>query len=248
MKHERHLFAWPSRHNVHLALPLMLVLSFLLHAACVLIFQVTYPRANGGRERSAQVYFLRPGSAEAARIAPMLEASDPALFSPGQPFGRDVWKVPETAYVASFDWEKPGLTGLPSDSTARFSPSSSGSGRNAVTLTAPKASSPLQPGLPTMVKLGGALAGRTVTPPQNGKFSIIDVKSLKSTEFLLAVSPDGYPLHIFPQRSSGNEILDRAALRYLTGSRFSRDTASKEAVWGTATFVWGSDVQREREP
>ena len=38
MKLRIHLFEWPSRHNVHLALPLMLVLSFVLHAASIFLF------------------------------------------------------------------------------------------------------------------------------------------------------------------------------------------------------------------
>ena len=53
-----HLFEWPSRHNVHLALPIMLVLSFLLHAACMFIFHATFPRSEGSRERSATVYIF----------------------------------------------------------------------------------------------------------------------------------------------------------------------------------------------
>ncbi|MEI6340005.1 MAG: hypothetical protein WCQ57_15720, partial [Verrucomicrobiota bacterium] len=64
MKLHLHLFDWPSRHNVHLALPLMLVLSFVLHAACVVVFQVDYPRTHASPEHSAEVFFLCPGSPE----------------------------------------------------------------------------------------------------------------------------------------------------------------------------------------
>ena len=107
MKLRIHLFEWPSRHNVHLALPLMLVLSFLLHAACLFIFQATLPRSESSREHSAVAYALLPNSPEAAKIGPMLAASDPALFSTTKIIGQKAWKLPETAYVASFDEEVP---------------------------------------------------------------------------------------------------------------------------------------------
>ena len=96
MKLRIHLFEWPSRHNVHLVLPIMLVVSFLLHAASLFIFQATFPRSEGSRERSAMIYYLLPGSPEAVRIAPMLAASDPALFSSAKIFGREAWKLPKT--------------------------------------------------------------------------------------------------------------------------------------------------------
>ncbi len=82
MKLPLHLFAWPSRHNVYLALPLMIVLSLGLHIAGVAVFQVAYPRSHASLERSAEVYFLRAGSPEAARIAPLLAASDQPSFLP----------------------------------------------------------------------------------------------------------------------------------------------------------------------
>ena len=97
MKLRIHLFEWPSRHNVHLALPIMLVLSFFLHAACMFIFHATFPRSEGSRERSVAVYHLLPGSPEAAKVAPMLAASDPALFSSTKIFGHNVWKLPENS-------------------------------------------------------------------------------------------------------------------------------------------------------
>ncbi len=117
MKLRIHLFEWPSRHNVHLVLPIMLVVSFLLHAASLFIFQATFPRSEGSRERSAMIYYLLPESPEAVRIAPMLAASDPALFSSAKIFGREARKLPKTPYVASFDKESPGsrsLAGAPS--------------------------------------------------------------------------------------------------------------------------------------
>ncbi|MFZ4681631.1 MAG: hypothetical protein ACOYMS_03940 [Terrimicrobiaceae bacterium] len=249
MKLDLHLFDWPSRHNVHLTLPLMLVLSFLLHAACAAVFQVAYPRSKASPERSATVYFLQPGTPEAAQMAPLLAASDPALFSPGQLFGRDGWKLPETVYVASFDSEKPALSPLPVPASASVLPAVLSTGpvvgkqQHVGSKTVDRA-----PGAPTVLKLSGELSGRTVTPPAEFHFSAPPKQGLIPAEFLIAVSPDGFPLHLFPQTSSGNEKLDRAALSYLAAARFSRDASQSEPVWGTATFLWGADVERKKAP
>jgi len=246
VKLDLHLFDWPSRHNVHLALPLMLLLSFVLHAACVVVFQVDYPRSRASPERSAEVFFLRPGSPEAVLMAPLLAASDPALLSPGQVFGRDVWKLSETVYVASFDSEKPALSTLPAAVSGLVLP--------AVTSTGPVSRTPRgnrsapEPGLPTALRLGGDLAGRAATPPAEFHFLAPARQALAPAGFLICVSPDGQPMHLFPQSSSGNEKLDRAALRHLAGTRFSRDDAGGQPAWGTATFLWGADIEREKEP
>jgi TonB family protein len=57
-------------------------------------------------------------------------------------------------------------------------------------------------------------------------------------------------MHIFPilERSSGNEALDQAALRYLARARFSSEDPGNEPAWGTATFLWGTDVKRHIKP
>ena len=249
MKLRIHLFEWPSRHNVHLALPIMLVLSFFLHAACMFIFHATFPRSEGSRERSAAVYHLLPGSPEAAKIAPMLAASDPALFSSTKIFGHNVWKLPETAYVASFDEEVPALAPLPAPLPSQFLPPDSGTAPVAAAAFVPKAP-PREPAVPTAVRFGGDLERRAWTPPQNFDFSALAVlprQGLAPAEFLVAVSPDGLPMHLFPQRSSGNENLDRAALQYLAGCRFAAAPSEREPAWGTATFVWGADVRQDSQ-
>ena len=250
MKLRIHLFEWPSRHNVHLVLPIMLVVSFLLHAASLFIFQSTFPRSEGSRERSAMIYYLLPGSPEAVRIAPMLAASDPALFSSAKIFGHETWKLPKTPYVASFDKESPALAPLPAPPLSQFLPPDPGGAPVAVAAFVPKPSAHL-PAVPTAVRFGGALEGRSWTPPQG-----VDVSArlaapgqvLAPAEFLVAVSPDGLPMHLFPQRSSGDENLDRAALRYLAGCRFAVLPAEPAPAWGTATFVWGADARQSSQP
>ncbi len=250
MKLRIHLFEWPSRHNVHLALPLMIVLSLGLHTACVLVFQVAYPRPHRSPQRSAEVYFLHPGSPMAKRIAPLLAASDPALFSPGHVPGGDAAKLPETSYIPSFDSERPALNRLDDPAPPPALPSLASAGPVSVPLVIPNPPKTRAPGLPTAVHFAGGLAGRTFSAPGNAAFASATVRGLAPTVFLVAVSPEGLPLHVFPllRQSSGNEILDRAALRYLAAGRFSPDPEGREPAWGTATFLWGSDVEGLKKP
>lgn len=216
------LFEWPSRHNIHIVLPFMLVLAFLLHIAGIAAFQILRPRSRPSPERDAQVWFLSPSSPEYARLLPRLEASDPALFSAGRASGRDVWKLPETAYVPSFDAEPPRLEPYPAQKDA--APALPPLARTGPAHTyRPTAKPSPVPGLPTMVKLSGGLSGWTLIPPANAPgFNAQQNKALTPTVFLIALSPDGTPLHVFPDpdRTSGNETLDRAALRHLLTSRY----------------------------
>jgi hypothetical protein len=250
VKLRTHLFEWPSRHNVHLALPLMLILSFLLHAASMFLFHAAVPRAGGTSERAASVNYILPGSAEAAKLAPLLAASDPALFSSAE-VGPKVWNLPKTAYIASFDEETPALKPLPTPGPAEFLPLDPGTAPVTVATMVPKAPPLRELAPPTTVQFGGGLEKRACTPPEGFKFS--DVIALTQqgrapAEFLVAVSPDGLPLHFFPQQSSGDENLDRAALRYLAGCRFAPAPAETEPAWGTALFVWGGDIVRASPP
>ena len=245
-----HLFDWPSRHHVHLALPVMLVISAGLHIAGLLVFQQAHTRAKTHTERGATAYFLAPGSAEAAKLAPLLAASDPALFSPAHPSVRDIWKLPETTYTASFDANAPALLTAPTPSSKVQLPPVSSSGP----VTRDFAPAPVfqkpQPGIPTAVTFGRELAGRTVTPPENFSFAVVPADGLKSLEpakFLIAVSPEGRTLYFFPRQSSGSEALDRAALRYLAETRFAAGNES-EPAWSSATFHWGADVLRRPAP
>lgn len=239
-----HLFDWPSRHHVHLALPVMLVLSAGLHVAGLAVFQISHTRATGRTEHEARAYFLAPGSAEAARLAPLLAAADPALFSPAHASTRDVWKLPETTYVASFDTAQSGLLTAPPTAPEIQQPPVSSTGPVSREFSAASRRREMAPGVSTAVTFGRELAGRSRTPPENFSFSVIPpdgLKSLAPAEYLVAVSPEGRPLYFFLRNSSGSEVLDRAALRYLTELRFAaRDEA--EPVWSSATFHWGADV------
>ena len=250
MKLRIHLFEWPSRHNVHLALPLMLMLSFALHAASIFLFHATPPRSNGSAERIASVTYIRPDSPEAAKLAPILAGSDPALFSSAD-VGPNVWNLPKTSYVASFDEETPELKPLPPPGPSEFLPPDPGTAPVTVATIVPRATPVPQPAPATTVQFGGELEKRAWTPPEGFKFS--DVTALTQqgrapAEFLVAVAPDGLPLHFFPQHSSGDENLDRAAIRYLATGRFAPAPSETQLAWGTALFLWGGDIAADTQP
>ena len=221
----------------------MLVLSFLLHAACVFIFQATFPRSKEVASAPATVYALLPGSLEAARIAPMLAASDPALFSSTKIFGHDVWKLPETAYVSSFDEETPTARASASSAPSQFLPPASGTAPVAVD-GAPFRSRrrpgshlfPPRCGSAAHWSGGRGLLRRTLTLP---RWPSCHGRDLPRRSFSIAVSPDGLPMHLFPQRSSGNENLDRAALQYLAGGRFAAAPSEREARLGNGHIRLG---------
>lgn len=228
----------------------MIVLSLILHTACVLVFQVAYPRPHRSPQRSAEVLFLQPGSPMAERIAPLLAASDPALFSPGHVPGGDVAKLPDTAYVPSFDSERPALNRLDDPPPQPELPALAAEGPVSVPLTIPNPPKMRASGLPTTVRFDGDLANRSFVPPKDVVFTSATVRGLAPAVFLVAVSPEGLPLHVFPllRQPSGNEILDRAALRYLAAGRFAADPERREPAWGTATFLWGANVEGLKKP
>jgi len=223
----------------------MLIVSFGLHAVGLVVFRASHPRSRPSPERSAQIWFLPPGSAEAAKVMPMVEASDPALFSPGQISARDITSRPETAYVPSFDSESPVLAPLPPEMKIGLSPAGSviaGIRPGPARGTPP----PPQPGIVTMLKPGGGLAGREVALPADAFFQASPRQDLLPLEFLVSVSPQGRPLYLFPMNTSGNEAIDREALQVLARARFSATEKETEPVWGMATFLWGVDVHRDK--
>ncbi len=232
-----HLFDWPSRHNVHLALPLMIIVSLGLHVAGMVVFQIAPSNARPVTRKSAEVYFLSPGSPAALRLAPVLAGSDPALYSPGRLYGRETWRLPETTYLPSFDASGLLLEPPPTAPELPLLPPVSSTGPVAAAFPVTPRPAALQPGPSTTARPGGALAERPLTPPPDFRFPDLP-RGLAPATFLVAAAPDGRLLHLFPQDSSGNETFDRATLRYLAGSRFAPADGDLP-VWGTVTFHWG---------
>ena len=238
-----HLFEWPSRHSLHLALPLMLAVSFILHAFGVVVFDALYPPSRPSPERAAEIYFLPSHLPNAAKLFPYLEASDPALFSP-EHVTLSPDDLPRISYVPTFDLPPPPLEPLPPAALPSFQPRAAKTGPVTIANRPPPAPSPKQ-GVSTAVRFSGGLKGRPFAAPSPFEFSPTPRQSLAPAVFDVAVSPEGRAVHVLPARSSGNETLDRAALRYLFQGRFEPASASATA-WGVATFLWGADSERNQ--
>lgn len=237
------LFDWPSRHSVHVGLPLALVVSALLHGAGIAAFQLMPPKSPAWERRSAAAYVLPSGLPAAKYLERIIAATDPALFSPVALEERDLREIPTAKYSASFDTWEPSLEPPPAVRQVVLSPVAA---FGPVRKPAPPPDSPSGPTFtpPTKLSFSGGLQEREFTPAESAAFTAPPRQNLLPAEFLVAAAPDGGVLHAFPLSSSGNEDLDRNALAGLLAGKFSASTSSSPA-WGLATFLWGSDVSRE---
>ncbi len=242
------VFDWPSRHAVHVVLPAMMIVSVLLHGAGLLVFQLKPPAEPVSTRRSASVYFLAPSSTETGKILPRIASADPSLFSAATSEDRDIWLLPGSDYSPSFDGHRQKFASLPEGEAAAPPPLLSfgavkaggrGVKKNPEALSA----------LPSTIVFEGDHSGMTFEIAPGISFLAPERKNLFPLEFLIASGPDGNLLHAFPLASSGDEQIDRAALRGLMGGRFKPPAdSSREVRWGRATFLWGSDVQRIPTP
>lgn len=242
------VFDWPSRHAVHVVLPAMIIVSVLLHGVGLFVFQLKPPAEPTITRRSASVYFLSPTAADTGKIVPIIASADPSLFSAATSEDRDIGLLPSSDYSPSFDGLRQKFAALPladqSAPTSLLSFHAVGSGvrRNISPSTT-------QTPLPTKIALDGDHAGLDFEMAPGISFVAPERKNLIPLEFLIASGPDGRVLHAFPLVSSGDEQIDRAALRGLMGGRIKNPPGSaSDVLWGRATFLWGSDVQRISTP
>ena len=242
------VFDWPSRHAVHVALPAMMIVSVLLHGVGLLVFQLRPTAEPLSTRRSASVYFLSPTAADTGTLVPMIAAADPSLFSAATSEDRDIWLLPSSDYPPSFEGLRQKFASLPEEKQA--APPSllsfdSVRARGHGSKKPPATQTPL----PTKIALEGDLSGMVFEMAPEIAFVAPERKNLFPTEFLIASGPDGRLLHAFPLASSGDEQIDRAALRGLMEGRVkSASDSPGEVLWGRATFLWGSDVQRVPTP
>ncbi len=238
------VFDWPSRHAVHVVLPAMMIVSVLLHGVGLMVFQLKPPAEPVSTRRSASVFFLSPTAADTGKILPMIASADPALFSAATSEDRDIWLLPSSDYSPSFDGLRPEFASLPAEPHADPPSLLSFDAVRAGDRGTKKYLEQKAP-LPTKIVLEGDHAGMEFEMAPGISFAAPERKNLFPLEFLIASGPDGRLLHAFPLVSSGDEQIDRAALRGLMGGHVKIPAASsKELLWGQATFLWGADIQR----
>lgn len=246
------LFEWPASHAVQVVLPAMFIVAALAHIAGLAAFRLSPPAAPSAPRPEATVYALLPVSGGGRVMEPALSADDPALFSPFSSETRGVWQLAESDYRPSLAEMMPELRDLADDpgEMARLPPvmrvapvpTPSRSGTTGPNPPAP-GNGGVSSGAVSKIEFSGPLSSRARTAKPTGGFSAPEKLGLLPATFLVAVGPEGKFLHVFPLESSGYDALDRQAARALY--QLHIDPAA-ETTWGTATFLWGTDVQRLR--
>lgn len=236
------IFEWPGRHHLHLMLPVTIVLAAVLHAGLFFLFSILHPSPRSARLDSTQVFYIPPGSAEAARLEGLLRSSDPAAFAPGR--GLHLPQLPTpVAYTPRYMADRPELAPLP----------------RLIKTTHPRLAGPVPVGMDKWKSAG--------TPPQPSRTRLVSTDSLswripplpegmvfpipqgfdpEPAIFLIALREDGRTAHVFQQHSSGNSLLDLKAAALLRGLLFTPHPSGDS--WGFVTFQWGTDVQTMATP
>ena len=232
------IFEWPGRHHLHLLLPAAIVLAAILHAGLFFAFSIIYPRPQNAGPDPAQICFVPPGTADAARLEGLLRSSDPAVFAPGR--GLDLPEpFPPVAYVPRYASDKPVLDPLPRLKKTDL-PRRAFSGPVLVVQENLKSSAASPAPAPTRLVATGALAARIPALPEGTVFPVPRGLELEPAVFLVDVREDGQATHVFLQHSSGNLLLDLKASSLLRKLAFVPDPAGDS--WGFVTFQWGTDV------
>ena len=232
------IFEWPGRHHLHLMLPAGILLAAILHAGLFFLFSITYPHAENAGPDQAQIYFIPPGTADAARLEGLLRSSDPAVFAPGR--GLDLPEpFPPVAYVPRYASDKPVLDPLPHFKKSDFpQPAFAGPVPVRPENQKPAVVSPLPS--PTELVATGTLSSRIPALPEGTVFPVPQGFDPEPAVFLVAVRGDGRAAHVFQQHSSGNSSLDLKAASLLRKLIFAPDPSG--GAGGFVTFQWGADV------
>ncbi len=232
------IFEWQGRHHLHPMLPLTIVLAAILHAGLFFAFSILYPRPENSGPNPAQIFFVPPGSPDAARMQGLLRSSDPAVFAPG--LGLDLPDpFPPVAYVPRYVSDKPTLDPLPPATKSDF-PRSAPAGPVPVWSGNPKSPEVRPAPAPTKLVAGGALSERVPSLPKETLFMVQAGFDPEPAVFLISVRENGQVAHIFLQHGSGDTELDAKAINLLRWNKFSPSQTGDE--WGFVTFQWGRDM------
>lgn len=214
-------------------LPLFVIFSLVAHIGALVVFQIIYPPSATGLRRSAEVYFLKPGSAEAKKLTPWLDSADPALSSRFLAADHPLFAQAPLEYVPSFDLLRPHIPTLPAEPLV---PETSIHLRPT---PRPSPNVPMVASPQTKVTFSELLTSRKFEPEPDFRFAPIQGDNLENPIFSVAVADDGRPLFVLLERSSGQTELDVRAREYLLRGRFA-PTAQETPTptWGRATFVW----------
>jgi hypothetical protein len=231
-------FHWPDHGDVSLALPAMLIVATLAHAAAFFLFKVATPVPGAPLVQSpVQITLIAPGLPGCDEALEWIGARDPIRES----HISDVLpaNILQPAYSASFAR----LRSAPEMAYAAPPPTRLPD----IPMIAPNAAQappvPVAPSPPTASRLtfSPPIAARKLAEAPPLDLAHPAKELLKPARFLVAMEPDGSFGLVFRMESSGNPQIDAYVEQYLGNVRFdpSPDAAR---VWGFARFDFGSDA------
>lgn len=231
-------FDWPERDRFPFILFACVFVSLVIHTATFFVFQVVYPQRVTIPPPPPLVSLLTASSPENETLLRWIAAEDPALVASARsvvPPG--LLNVP---YRPSFSTPRTAPLGSVETPTAvQFPPA-----RSPLTIIASAAPAPTPPAssaLPmrTTLSFSAALSDRAVRPPA---FQWKESARLPLRPFvaLIGVTDRGAVSFAFIQRSSGDDTIDRAALRQL--EKLSFVPASEPITWAMATVDFGAEA------
>lgn len=243
----RLLFEWPIKKAPRLALPLFILLALLLHLSTIYFFKIVYEPLNTRKITTAQVFFLLPNSPASQKLAPWLEANDPAIFSPLQTIQKNTPQVPKTIYQLSQptpllhslpDCKDDPITPLLPPTDEFILPKTFLPPQNPASRKQPLTSTLISK--TTKVYLLDNLAQRTLIPISNIDHPALSPhSSIPSQPTLLTVNIDstGIVRHVIITQSSQDDAADETATHWLMKSHFA---PTGEETWGKMLIYWGN--------
>ncbi|MDQ3623958.1 MAG: hypothetical protein M3463_15975 [Verrucomicrobiota bacterium] len=241
---ERPMMEPESTERLPMVLLTFFLLSLLAHTGTFLLFQVVYPQHATLPLAPPQVALLTPSTPEAVALLRRIEADDPALVAGGtQPLPENIWT---SAYRPSFEVVRTQPRAIiDAPAGPEFPPAVD-------PLALVRSGSPTTPApvinlasQPTRVTFSPPLAGRQLARGVSWSFSQPAGHPLERAQFLIGVSDTGEVRHVFKQRPSGDDRVDREVAAQLAALRFA--PGQPPLSWGFASVVFGDDVYVRRE-
>jgi len=233
------IFEWPGRHHLHPMLAVTILLAALLHGGMFFAFTILYPRTEKSGPNPAHIYFIPPGSPDAARMQGLLRSSDPAVYAPGRGVSLPE-AFPPVAYVPRYVSDKPALDPLPAATKPDLARSTL-AGPVPMKMESSVSRAGERGPVPTRLVADGELAARVPSLPKETVFLIPAGFDPEPAIFLVSVRGNGQVAHIFLQQGTGDSDLDAQAANLLRWNRFSANPGGM--AWGFVTFQWGCDVR-----
>ena len=235
------LFEWPIRRAPRLTLPLCIVAAAVVQTGIVILFSISYTPPSAKLPSAPRFYFLPPDSAAARRLAPWLEAHDPAIFSPRRATAAAVPAPPPLTYRPSYEEPPPPLRPLPAGKEEAIEPplipvvlpASGEVGRVKTTPVAAPVAIPK-----TAVRWLDELAQREIIDPVAAPTLSKTPGApalLQPTQYQVAIGPEGIPRSCVLIDPSGDPAADEAGRIWVLGQRFRPSNA---AAWGRVLILW----------